>query len=78
MVIKQNPGANPMKILNLEGTGNPARRCQLSFCLEIAQKTSKIKYGVNLCEKLESELIIVQRSVSTINLCKKNGQNNLG
>ena len=27
------------------------------------------------CEKLEKEVILVQRSVSTINVCKKNEQN---
>ena len=56
-------------------TGNPARRCRLSFCSEIDENFSKIKYGVNIAVKLEFKVIIVQRSVSTISLCKKNGQN---
>ena len=33
-------------------TGNPAPRCRLSFCSEIEQKLSKIKYGDNQAVKL--------------------------
>ena len=34
----------------------------------------KIKNGVKKAVKLENEVIILQRSVFTINVCKKNGQ----
>ena len=34
-------------------TGNPARRCRLSFCSKIDQNSLKIKYGVNKAVKLD-------------------------
>ena len=53
-------------------TGNPARRCRLSFASKIDKNISKIKYGDNQAVKLDYELIKVRGSVSTIELCKKN------
>ena len=49
------PKLSHKKILEWS-TGNPARRCRLTFCSEIDQNLSKIKYGVNKAVKLETIL----------------------
>ena len=47
------------------------------FDQKLQIKLFKLFYGVLSVKKLENELIIVQRSVSTIDLCKKNEENHL-